>query len=152
MEPDAICKMNVRAMRNPNCVLALWSTAPCMPDALKVMDAWGFKYKTVLFVWAKLNPKSKTPVCGPGSYTRSGCEFVLLGMRGHIKRLSTTPIFQLLFEPRGRHSAKPDIVKDHLVSLFGDLPRIEMFARSRTKGWDAHGNEVDTLTNPTITL
>lgn len=143
MSTDEICAMNVKSLRNTNCVLALWATAPCLPDAFRVLDAWGFKYKTVLFVWVKLNPKSGTIVCGPGSYTRSACEYLLLGMRGHIKRLSTEPISQVLLEPRTRHSAKPDMVRRHLVSIFGDLPRLELFARTTTAGWDVFGNEVE---------
>lgn len=142
MSTEAICAMDIRSLRNPNCVLALWATAPCLPDAFKVLEAWGFKYKTVLFVWVKLNPRSGTIVCGPGSYTRSACEYLLLGMRGHIKRLSTEPISQVLLEPRTRHSAKPNITRKHLVSIFGDLPRLELFARTTTVGWDVFGNEV----------
>jgi len=142
MTTEEICALDVRSLRAPNCVLALWATAPCLPDAFRVLEAWGFKYKTVLFVWVKLNPRSGTIVTGPGSYTRSACEYVILGMRGHIKRVSTTPISQVLLEPRGRHSAKPHIVRDYLVELFGDLPRIELFARQRCEGWDVFGNEV----------
>ncbi len=142
MPTDDICALDVKSMREKNCVLALWSTAPCMLDAFRVMEAWGFKYKTVLFTWVKLNPKSKTIVTGPGSYTRSACEFVLLGMRGHIKRISTESIPQVIMSPRMGHSVKPPIIREHLVSLFGDVPRIELFARSRAQGWKAFGNEV----------
>lgn len=137
-----ICALDVKSMREKNCALALWSTAPCMPDALRVMDAWGFKYKTVLFTWVKLNPKAKTIVTGPGSYTRSACEFVLLGMRGHVKRISTEAIPQVVMAPRTGHSVKPPVIREHLVSLFGDVPRIELFARSRVQGWAVFGNEV----------
>lgn len=143
MSTKEICDMNVKGLREKNCVLALWTTSPCLPDAFKVMEAWGFKYKTVLFTWVKTNPKSKTIVCGAGSYTRSACEYVLLGMRGHIKRISTNPISQILMDARMGHSKKPSIVRDHLVSLFGDLPRLEMFAREKTEGWDVFGNEVE---------
>lgn len=143
MSTDELCALDVRAIRNKNCVLALWSTSPCLPDALRVMEAWGFKYKTVLFVWTKLNPKALTIVCGPGSYTRSACEYVLLGMRGHIKRLSTAVISQVLQEPRTGHSCKPAIVREHLVKLFGNLPRVELFARQKIAGWSCHGNEVN---------
>ena len=143
MSTDDLCRLDVRSLRNPNCVLAMWTTSPVLPDALRVMNAWGFKYKTVLFTWVKLNPKSKTIVTGAGSYTRSACEYVLLGMRGHIKRISTKPISQILMEPRTGHSKKPPIVREHLINLFGDLERIELFARERVDGWDAWGNEVE---------
>lgn len=142
MTTEEICALKVRELRAPNCVLALWTTSPCLPDAFEVLKAWGFKYKTMLFVWLKLNPVAGTIVCGPGSYTRSACEYVILGMRGHIKRVSTKPISQILEAPRGRHSAKPAIVRDLLVELFGDLPRVELFARQQVPGWDAFGNEI----------
>ena len=143
MSTDEICALDVKSLREKNCVLAMWSTSPCIPGALKVMEAWGFKYKTVLFTWVKQNPKALTVVCGAGSYTRSACEYVLLGMRGHIKRISTDVISQVVFAPRTGHSRKPPIIREHLVSLFGDLPRIELFARSQTQGWDVFGNEVE---------
>lgn len=143
MSTDEICALDVKSLREKNCVLAMWSTSPCIPDALKVMEAWGFKYKTVLFTWVKQNPKALTVVCGAGSYTRSACEYVLLGMRGHIKRISTDVISQVVFAPRTGHSRKPPVIREHLVSLFGDLPRIELFARSQTQGWDVFGNEVE---------
>ncbi|MDY6872823.1 MAG: MT-A70 family methyltransferase, partial [Chloroflexota bacterium] len=70
-------------------------------------------------------------------------EYVLLGMRGHIKRITTDPISQVLFHPRLGHSEKPPIVRDHLVTLFGDLTRVELFARNTSKGWDVFGDEVE---------
>lgn len=143
MQTKDICMLPIKNLRDNNCVLALWATGPCLPDALQVMNAWGFKYKTVLFTWIKQNPKAHTIVCGAGSYTRSACEYVLLGMRGHIKRISTTVISQVIFYPRLGHSKKPPIIKNHLISLFGDLTRIELFARDQTEGWDVFGNEVE---------
>jgi N6-adenosine-specific RNA methylase IME4 len=139
---DELCEFDVKAISNKNSVLALWATSPCLPDAIKVMNSWGFKYKTVLFVWIKQNPRSLTVVTGPGSYTRSAAEYILLGMRGHIKRISTEVIPQVVFAPRGRHSEKPGVFRDYLISLFGDLPRVELFARYAAPGWDVFGNEV----------
>ena len=143
MTTEEICALPVKQIREKNCVLALWSTSPCLPDAFKVMDAWGFKYKTVLFTWIKQNPKALTIVTGPGSYTRSACEYVLLGMRGHIKRISTDAISQVILSPRTGHSKKPPVVREHLVSLFGDISRIELFAREKVNGWNAWGNEIE---------
>lgn len=144
MSTSEICSLPIKKICNQNCILALWATGPCLPDSLQVMNAWGFRYKTVLFTWIKQNPKSLTVVCGPGSYTRSACEYVLLGMRGHIKRVSTSIVIsQVVFYPRLGHSVKPPIIREHLISLFGDLPRIELFARNRPKGWDVFGNEVE---------
>ena len=143
LSTDEICALNIKLLRGRNCILALWATSPCLPDAFRVMESWGFKYKTVLFTWVKLNPKSRSVVSGPGSYTRSACEYVLLGMRGHIKRISTKPVPQVIMEPRTGHSKKPPVIREHLVSLFGDLPRLELFARERVDGWHVFGNEVE---------
>ena len=143
MTTEELCGLDVKSLRAPHCVLALWTTGPCLPDAFDLLKAWGFKYKTMLFVWVKRNPASGTIVCGPGSYTRSACEYVLLGSRGHIKRVSTRPISQVVEEPRRRHSSKPDLVRRQLVELFGDLPRVELFARTRAEGWDVFGNELE---------
>ena len=150
MTTDEICALPVRALRDKNCVLALWATGPCLPDAFRVMDAWGFKYKTMLFVWVKQNPKAGTIVCGPGSYTRSACEYVLLGMRGHVKRASTTPISQVILAPRLGHSRKPEAVQDALERLFPDGPRLELFARRPRENWTVWGNEVPCKANPKV--
>ena len=107
------------------------------------MKAWGFNYKTVLHNWVKVR-KDGVPIMGMGSYTRSGSELLLLGMRGHIKRLGTDVVIpQVLMQQRREHSRKPDEVRENLIRLFGDLPRIELFARQKTEGWDAWGNEVE---------
>lgn len=142
MSVDEICALPVKDLRDKNSVLALWTTGPTLPDALRVMVAWGFKYKTMLFVWVKLNPKALTIVTGPGSYTRSACEYVLLGMRGHMKRASTDPISQILWEPRGRHSAKPEVMQTHLEALWPGCSYLELFARRERPGWDVWGKEI----------
>lgn len=143
MSVEELSKLPVKALRGKNCVLLLWATCPALPEALELMDAWGFKYKTVFHNWVKVRKDGK-PIMGMGSYTRSGSELLLLGMRGHIKRLSTKVVIpQVLMERRREHSRKPDVARDNIVLLFGDLPRIELFGRQKTEGWDVWGNEVE---------
>ena len=77
-----------------------------------------------------------------GSYTKSNIEICLLGMRGHIKSVDKT-VPQILMHPRLAHSVKPPIVRDRIVQLFGDINRIELFARQKTDGWDAIGYGID---------
>lgn len=78
-----------------------------------------------------------------GYYTRSNSELCLLGIKGKpLDRLSHS-ISQILVAPVEKHSKKPAIVRDKIVQLFGDLPRIELFARQKTEGWDVWGNEVE---------
>ena len=135
-----ICNLNIKRLANKNCVLFLWATMPCLPDAIQVIKSWGFKYKTCAFTWVKTK-RDGTPLAGMGSYTKSNTEICLLGMRGHIKSIDKT-VRQIVMHPRLGHSVKPPVIRDKIVQLFGDIPRIELFARQKVSGWDCWGNEV----------
>ena len=114
---------------------------PCLPEAFKVMDAWGFKYKTCAFTWVKVRKDGK-PISGMGSYTKANAELCLLGMRGHIKAVDKT-VPQIVMAHRRGHSVKPYEVSDRIVQLFGqDTSKIELFARRQVIGWDCWGDEV----------
>ena len=143
LTPDELCALPVKRLRAQNCALALWATGPCLPDAMRIMESWGFKYKTILFVWVKQNRIAKTIVTGCGSYTRSACELVLLGMRGHVKRETNEAISQVILSPRGGHSQKPEIMQDLLMRIFPGGPYLELFARRKRHGWDVFGNQVE---------
>lgn len=123
-------------------VLFLWVVFPLLKEGLEVLDAWGFKYKTVAFVWIKLNKKNKEPFCGMGAWTRSNSEICLLGTKGKIARISAR-VRQVIISERREHSRKPDEVRDRIVELMGNRSRIELFARQKNEGWDVWGNEVD---------
>lgn len=142
MTTDEICAMKdtIKKIADKNCVIFMWATMPCLPDAIRVMKEWGFKYKTCAFSWVKTK-KDGQPLAGMGSYTKSNIEICLLGMRGHIKAVDKT-VRQVIMAPRTRHSEKPAETRDRIVQLFGDVPRIELFARQTTPGWDCWGNEV----------
>jgi site-specific DNA-methyltransferase (adenine-specific) len=141
MTTPEICALNVKELREKNCALFLWATMPALPDAFQVMNAWGFKYKTCAFCWVKTK-KDGEPLRGMGSYTKSNIEICLLGMRGHIKAASKT-VPQIVMQQRLGHSVKPPEVRDRIVELFGDLKRIELFARQKTDGWDIAGYGID---------
>jgi N6-adenosine-specific RNA methylase IME4 len=142
MKIQDICALPVNNIADENCVLFLWATYPMLKEALQVIDAWGFKYKTIAFQWIKQNPKKLTPFYGLGRWTRGNTEPVLLATKGRPKRVSAS-VFQLLEYPRARHSEKPSSTRDRIIKLMGDLPRIELFARQKTEGWDVWGNEVE---------
>lgn len=125
-----------------DCVLFLWATAPMLREALAVIEAWGFKYKTMAFNWIKQNPKSDGLYCGLGHWTRSGSEVCLLATKGHPKRKSRF-VRQVIIAHRGRHSVKPGEARERIVELMGDLPRLELFAREKAPGWDVWGDEVE---------
>jgi len=141
MSTDEICELNVKGLRDRHCALFLWATMPALPDGFKVLDAWGFKYKTCAFSWVKTKTNGE-PLNGMGSYTKSNIEICLLGMRGHIKSADKT-VPQIVMHPRLGHSVKPPLVRDRIVQLFGDLTRIELFGRQKTAGWDAAGFGID---------
>lgn len=127
-----------------DCVLLLWATWPLLPEAFQVVSSWGFTYKTVGFVWVKKNKSDSGHFFGLGRWTRGNTEICLLATRGKPKRESNC-ISQLCFEPLTAHSQKPIEIRHRIVELLGDVPRIELFARSTSKGWDAWGNEVPEL-------
>ena len=145
MPTDEICALPIKKFKTDNSVLFLWSTFPQIPDALKVLRAWGFEYKTVAFVWVKKNKKSNTNFWGMGAYTRANAEICLLGIskKTRAKQLViSNRVHQIVESPIEQHSKKPDEIRNRIVRLMGDLPRIELFARQYVNGWDCWGNEV----------
>lgn len=141
MSTDEICKLPVQRITAENCALILWVTFPRLKDGIRVLEAWGFRYVTVAFNWFKTN-KSGTPFFGVGYYSKSNSEIALLGIKGKMKPASNY-VSQVIVSPREEHSKKPKIVRDKIIELFGDLPRVELFARETASGWDVWGNEVE---------
>ena len=141
MSLDDICKMNVRDISLPDSVLLLWVCDPMLDQAFKVIEAWGFQFKTVGFTWAKTNSKSLGFFTGLGYWTRSNPEMCLLATKGKPKRVGGN-VDRLVVSERREHSRKPDRIRNDIIELCGDLPRIELFARQKFDGWDAWGNEV----------
>jgi site-specific DNA-methyltransferase (adenine-specific) len=135
---------DIKAIRVPasdDCALFLWATMPLLRQAFEVIEARGFKYKTTAFCWVKQTKSGDGFVTGLGSWTRSNAEVCLLATRGRPRPVSHR-VHSVVITPRRRHSQKPDEVRERIVELMGNLPRLEMFARSRTPGWDVWGNEV----------
>ena len=118
----------------------MWATYPMMREALFLIDAWGFTYKSIAFQWVKQNKSGNGYFFGLGRWTRGNTEPCLLATRGKPQRVSNS-VSQLVVSPLREHSRKPDEVRDRIVDLLGDVPRIELFARQATPGWDCWGNE-----------
>lgn len=137
-----ICHLRVQDICEKDCILFLWATYPMLSEALKTIEAWGFTYKTIGFQWIKQNKSGNGYFFGLGRWTRGNSECCLIATKGKIKRKSTS-VSQLVFSPLEGHSKKPDVVRDLIVELVGDLPRAELFARQKKKGWDAWGNEIE---------
>lgn len=140
MRMEEFCRLPVGELADSDAALFLWVTFPQLETGLQLIRAWQFTYKTAAFVWVKTNKKSGTPFWGLGSWTRSNAEICLLAVRGHLKRISKS-VHQIIL-PIERHGKKPDQVRERIVLLMGDAPRIEFFVRERVSGWDAWGNEV----------
>lgn len=141
MTVKQICELPIKDFVDTNALLFLWAVNPMLPEALKVMSAWGFKYRTVAFCWNKKTKHGKW-VSNLGRYTMGNMEICLLGRKGQPKR-QVKNIKQLVIAERTKHSKKPDEVRERIATLMGDLPRIELFAREKTPGWDVWGNEVE---------
>ena len=142
MKTEEIAQLPVPDIADTNCALHLWATSPRLPDAVRVLSGWGFRYCTVVYCWVKTTLDGQSFRANPGHYSLSNVEHVLLGIRGKMPP-QTLGIRQIVAEPPREHSRKPDCVRDRIVSMFGDLPRVEMFARERTNGWDCHGDQVE---------
>ena len=137
-----IANLNVESITSEDCILFLWVTFPKLQESFSVIKSWGFEYKTVGFVWIKKNKKqTNTNFWGMGRWTRSNAEICLIATKGKPKRINAG-IHSVIEHPIMQHSKKPNIVRDKIVELVGDLPRIELFARETTDGWDSWGNEV----------
>jgi site-specific DNA-methyltransferase (adenine-specific) len=147
MTTDDICALPVQQLAGGGCLLFMWATFPTLPDALRVMDAWGFTYKTAAFVWVKKYKCGKNFV-GMGAYTRANAEICLLGVKPGFKaaaQIKSHSVHQVIESPIQEHSANPDETRHRIVELLGDVPRIELFARQRVPGWDAWGDEIEEM-------
>lgn len=149
MSLNDICNLSVPDICADNCILFLWATYPMIREALQVIDAWGFTYKTIGFNWIKLSSTGNKLSFGLGRYTRGNSEPLFIGVKGKINCICHN-MNEVLCVPNLRHSEKPDVFRRKIVELVGDLPRCELFARTKPDGWDVWGNEVKCDFNLTV--
>lgn len=158
MSIEDIYNLPIQEIAAEDCVLFLWVTNPMLKEGLETIERWGFKYKTVGFNWFKKNKIADSWFWGLGYWTRANTELCLIATKGNISRISKSVHQVIDSEENGsldvfdsfqvvskieRHSAKPGIVREKIVELLGNLPRIELFAREKFDGWDSWGNEVE---------
>lgn len=178
LDITALKRLPVWDMVADDAVLAMWWVPPMPLEAIELAQAWGFTVKNMcMFTWAKLNEKALENIdralirhqedvglvdsldfldllndqtrMGLGNYTRGNAENVLVAVRGRgLERLAAN-VKQMVYAPLGAHSAKPAEVRHRLDQLYGDVPRIELFARQSADGWDCWGNEAP---NPAVVL
>lgn len=157
--------MPVPEIAAPDSACLMWAVSPMLEDAITLLKSWDYTYKTIAFSWTKLNKKPLdaagivkaqrerkaiveynnqyyTVKMGLGHHTRGNLEVVLLGVRGKGNRRINADVHQTIIAPARAHSQKPDEARERIVQLYGNVPRLEMFARDKFKGWDVYGNEV----------
>jgi N6-adenosine-specific RNA methylase IME4 len=149
MTVDEICDLPVKDIIHSKAVCLMWATSTKMPESLRVMESWGFHFRGVHQVWVKTTKDGKI-IHGQGvrpSFVKPTVEYLLIGAT--TKKGRTLPILTesmpnvvLAGRPGNKHSKKPDKFRDSIVDLFGDVKRIELFARNTAQGWDSWGNEV----------
>jgi site-specific DNA-methyltransferase (adenine-specific) len=144
---EQLQRLPVASIAAPHSVLFMWATFPTQSDIYDLMSAWGFRYKTLGFLWLKTYPSGEL-FMGPGHYTRSNAEPCYIATRGKVLPRLSRSIHQVVQAPHPRnsqgkiiHSAKPQVFRDLIVDLFGDRPRIELFARAAADGWDRWGDQ-----------
>lgn len=142
MSFEELKSLPVGDLADKNCVLFMWATYPKIQEALALIKAYGFEYKTIAFQWVKTCKSGFGEFFGIGNWTRSNTEPCLLATKGKPRRINAG-VSQLIFSPLRRHSQKPPEARVKIKKLLGDLPAVELFAREKTPGWDVWGNEVE---------
>lgn len=166
MSMDRIAALPIQKLAARDCAVLMWCTFPYLNDQIKLFDHWGFRYRTQFLTWIKLNPKGydlpaddpsyqpgkqyvlytdglfHSVFFGVGYYAKSNPEVCLLGMRGQVPTISDA-VSSVILAPRGEHSRKPTEAYSRIEQVFGDVPRVELFARHAAPGWDALGNGID---------
>jgi N6-adenosine-specific RNA methylase IME4 len=153
MTIEEICALPVASVAADDCALFLWISWPLLLDALRVIEAWGFEYKTCGFDWMKAHASQidmfrddADALCGMGYWTRANTEPCLLATRGKPKRLHRD-VRMGVIEPRREHSRKPDCVHDRIERLVAG-PRLELFGRAERAGWTVRGDQVGKFSAP----
>lgn len=143
MALDDICTLAIPA--DDNAILFLWATAPKLCEALKVMAAWGFKYKTHA-IWDK-------EIIGMGYWFRGQHELLLVGVRGDMHPPDPSERMSSIWkEKRTKHSKKPEGIRKAIAYWYPSLSKIELFARQKKDGWDMWGLEVPETTQKELML
>ncbi len=147
MSEEEIANLPIRSIMSKTSVVFMWATAPMLDVATRVIDRWGLWYRGMPYIWIKTRKDGQ--IMGPAglipTFTKPKAEFVLaatINKRARPFPITTINQNQIVMAPRGRHSEKPEEVRNRIEELCGDRPRIELFARKPAAGWSVWGNEV----------
>lgn len=171
MTDEALAALPVLSKCRKRAVCLMWATSPRLDAALALMNAWGFHFRGVAFVWVKTRQDGKIigaqgvrpSIVKPtvelvlaGSEDDDLTEFVVAGSTVRLGRplpLLDEGVAQVVTAPRGKHSAKPEEVRNRINRLYGDVPKLELFARGApVESWDRFGNEMDPKTETILEL
>jgi N6-adenosine-specific RNA methylase IME4 len=150
MSPEDLAALDVRSILNKRAAVFVWATCPRLNFAIDLIAQWGLHYRGVAYVWVKTNRAGKI-IAGQGvppTFTKPTTELLLAATTTRTGRpfpIRDLAQAQVVLHPRGEHSEKPAVFRRCIEALCGDRPRIELFARIRTSGWDAWGAELDKL-------
>ena len=158
---EELKRLPIQNICEDNCVLYMWVTFPMLKEGLELIEAWGFEYKTLGFDWTKLNSDGSI-WHGVGAYSKSNNEICLFATKGNVGRLMRDENGkEIVFDPkeklsvrsnnvscnvqavRGKHSEKPEEVRRRIEELWGNVSRVELFARKKVEGWDSIGFDID---------
>jgi site-specific DNA-methyltransferase (adenine-specific) len=134
-----ICKLQIPEAK----ILFLWATWPLIEEAFKVIDAWGYTYKTLAWEWVKFNSNSMGIYIGMGHYTRSNAEPCLLAFKNSGIPVADKSVSNVLMAPVSKHSQKPEAQYQRIERLYPNMTYIELFARHKRDGWQVWGNEIE---------
>lgn len=136
IKTQEMMKLPIQNIVNDDCLLFMWTTNPHLEQAIQLGNAWGFDYRTIAFIWNKMNHN-------PGKYTLSNCEICLLFKHGRIPTpRGARNVQQLIEVPRGKHSEKPIEVMKGIEKMFPHHKRIELFARKKYPKWSSWGLDI----------
>lgn len=139
---ESICSLPVKDLADDSAALFLWAVWPSIFEARRVMEAWGFTYRTCAFLWVKAKRSGIGFHTGMGYYTRANSEACLLGVRGKMP-VSAHDVTQVIYSPVREHSRKPDEQYSKIERLYPGGRYLELFARRKRAGWLAWGNQVE---------
>lgn|SRR3990167_35976 len=138
---DQLKNLEVKKIVAKNCALFLWAVDSHLPEALELIKAWGFKYRSIAFIWVKRSSKNKL-CANVGAWTMKNAEICLIATRGNMaKYKEANNVYQIIEAERTKHSKKPNEARNRIETIFGDKRRIELFAREKFYGWDVWGDQ-----------
>lgn len=149
MSFEDICDMPIKDICADKAAVFVWATCPRLDIAIKAIESWGLHFRGVPFVWVKTRKDGVPigPMGVPPTSTKPVSELVLLATtnkRGRPLVLQSSKVRQVVFAPRGKHSSKPEEVRERIEEVYGsDCKKLELFSRNAASGWTCSGSDLN---------